>query len=322
MRETAMLALRGKPSPRASTSHLLSQTMATPAGRAPAVARSFSSTPRPAMRMVGVQPLLRTPLNSRALSLPPSVLRISGVSPLVRSTQPSTARYASTSSSSSSSSSSSEEDSGPSGNPSFRQRMRYLWKRYGWWAFGVYNLWSLADFSLAWAVIHLFGADYIRDVETKVREAVGLKERDTADEELAVWPLPGQTPAVVEGVLGGPGAAKGGNNEEAAKLAADTLTKGSDEATAAAGASASQKSKGGSSTLWTEAVLAYTIHKTLLLPFRVMGTGALTPSFVVSMNAVTASMTSWPTTSLTRILISPGPLLLLLAETHGSTGMG
>ncbi|PWN18803.1 hypothetical protein BCV69DRAFT_234624, partial [Microstroma glucosiphilum] len=107
---------------------------------------------------------------------------------------------------------------------SFRQRMRYLWKRYGWWAFGVYNLWSLADFSLAWAVIHLFGADYIRDVETKVREAVGLKERDTADEELA--------------------------------------------------------NKGGSSTLWTEAVLAYTIHKTLLLPFRVMGTGALTPSFV------------------------------------------
>lgn len=144
----------------------------------------------------------------------------------------------------------------------------------------MYNLWSLADFSLAWAVIHLFGADYIRDVETKVREAVGLKERDTADEELAVWPLPGQTPAVVEGVLGGPGAAKGGNNEDAGKLAADTLTKGSDEATAAAGATASQKSKGGSSTLWTEAVLAYTIHKTLLLPFRVMGTGALTPSFV------------------------------------------
>lgn len=36
----------------------------------------------------------------------------------------------------------------------------------------------------------------------------------------------------------------------------------------------------GASTLWTEAVLAYTIHKTLLLPFRVMFTAAVLPSFV------------------------------------------
>lgn len=35
-----------------------------------------------------------------------------------------------------------------------------------------------------------------------------------------------------------------------------------------------------STTLWTEIVLAYTIHKTLLLPFRVMLTAAVLPSFV------------------------------------------
>nr|CDI53761.1 conserved hypothetical protein [Melanopsichium pennsylvanicum 4] len=35
-----------------------------------------------------------------------------------------------------------------------------------------------------------------------------------------------------------------------------------------------------SSTIWTEAVLAYTIHKTLLLPVRVAFTAAVTPSFV------------------------------------------
>lgn len=42
-----------------------------------------------------------------------------------------------------------------------------------------------------------------------------------------------------------------------------------------------KKSGGGQSgTLWTEAVLAYTIHKTLLLPVRVAITAAVTPSFV------------------------------------------
>lgn len=64
------------------------------------------------------------------------------------------------------------------------------------------------------------------------------------------------------------------------------LKEGTDDEVAAAGHMVSgqenQKASSGSGTLWAEAVLAYTIHKTLLLPFRVMGTGAVTPSFVVS----------------------------------------
>ncbi|PWN28763.1 hypothetical protein BDZ90DRAFT_130155 [Jaminaea rosea] len=197
-------------------------------------------------------------------------------------------RHASSSSSSSSSSSGAGASSGsgadgstydhPQGpNPTFRERMRYLWKRYGWWAFGVYNLWSLVDFSLTWAVIHLYGADHIRDVETRLRKYIGLEKRESTDVEVAQWPLNGQTPAVL-----GEGEKKHENNEAAAHVAADRLTKGvsEEEATQGVQAGANKSNGAGSSTLWAEAVLAYTIHKTLLLPFRVMGTGALTPSFV------------------------------------------
>lgn len=144
----------------------------------------------------------------------------------------------------------------------------------------MYNLWSLVDFSLTWAVIHLYGADHIRDVETRLRKYIGLEKRESTDVEVAQWPLNGQTPAVL-----GEGEKKHENNEAAAHVAADRLTKGvsEEEATRGVQAGANKSNGAGSSTLWAEAVLAYTIHKTLLLPFRVMGTGALTPSFVVSM---------------------------------------
>lgn len=161
--------------------------------------------------------------------------------------------------------------------PSFRQRMRYLWKRYGWWAIGVYNLWSLVDFSLTWAVIHLFGAEHIRQLETKVRHLVGLDKRQTPDDEIAAWPL---TNAADVGIaIVGESQKTHENNEVAAKEAAKRLSEGVDERQAHH-PNGSHSSNGGSGTLWAEAVLAYTIHKTLLLPFRVMGTGAVTPSFV------------------------------------------
>lgn len=155
----------------------------------------------------------------------------------------------------------------------------------------MYNLWSLVDFSLTWAVIHLYGADHIRELETQVRRYVGLEKREATDEEVAQWPLNAGSGPVVEKGLGR-GGVEHENNEGAAREAARRLTRGVSEEEARKGVAAAEKSAGGSggssssgtgsSTLWAEAVLAYTIHKTLLLPFRVMGTGALTPSFVVS----------------------------------------
>ncbi|PWN88684.1 hypothetical protein FA10DRAFT_223224, partial [Acaromyces ingoldii] len=110
-------------------------------------------------------------------------------------------------------------------NSGIRARLRFLMRRYGWWALAVYMLASVFDFSLAFASIHLLGADHIRELEEKVREKVGMGKREMED-------------------------------EEAAKMGA------------------------GSGTLWTEAVLAYTIHKTLLMPLRLGITAAFTPRFV------------------------------------------
>ncbi|PWN39177.1 hypothetical protein IE81DRAFT_274818, partial [Ceraceosorus guamensis] len=109
---------------------------------------------------------------------------------------------------------------------SFKERMRYLWKRYGWWALGVYQLWSFVDVSLTFAAIHLLGADHIRKLEGRVREWAGIGKRQMKDED-------------GEGMI--------------------------------------------SAAVWTELVLAYTIHKTLLLPFRVALTAAVTPAFVKQM---------------------------------------
>lgn len=161
--------------------------------------------------------------------------------------------------------------------------MRYLWKRYGWWAFGVYNLWSLLDFSLTWALIHMLGADHIRKVENQIREYVGMNKRKKGEGEEVRWPLGGREPAIVGGNE------VHGDNTTAAQQAVHRLEHGVDEAIAKTGAMTAEAARkveeedgGGSGTLWAEAVLAYTIHKTLLLPFRVMATGALTPTFVVS----------------------------------------
>lgn len=115
----------------------------------------------------------------------------------------------------------------PPPKASFRERLKFLTRRYGWWALGVYLAASTVDFSLTFLAIHLLGADHIRSLEASLRKSIGLEQRhdDPSD--------------------------------------SDTTN-----------------SKGGSSTIWTEAVLAYTIHKTLLLPVRVAFTAAVTPSFV------------------------------------------
>jgi hypothetical protein len=170
----------------------------------------------------------------------------------------------------------SEPDSDPDEPPKkagLRERLRFLSRRYGWWALAVYLLASLVDLSLVFAAIHMLGADHIRDLEDRCRKFIGVGKRELGDGETAVWPVPVGT-GVSSDSDGNPTA----NNAEAALLAAKRMEH--QEIAPVQSKKSSSSSSGGSGTLWTEAVLAYTIHKTLLLPFRVGVTAAITPSFV------------------------------------------
>ncbi|KDN41149.1 hypothetical protein K437DRAFT_217915, partial [Tilletiaria anomala UBC 951] len=132
----------------------------------------------------------------------------------------------------------------------FRERLRFLSRRYGWWAIAVYMLTSFIDFGLAFAAIHMLGAEHIRELEARVRHWLGMEKRDHSEEQ--------DTGKNLKQMLG------------ISAQAGHTL----------APASSGTKNSGGSGTLWAEAVLAYTIHKTLLLPVRVAATAAILPSFV------------------------------------------
>ncbi|PWN51294.1 hypothetical protein IE53DRAFT_386328 [Violaceomyces palustris] len=138
-----------------------------------------------------------------------------------------------------------EDDGAPPKGSSIRDRLRFLTRRYGWWALGVYMLASLFDFTLIFVSIHMLGADHIRDLEVQVRKAIGLTQRDQDEDDQQ------QQVAQVDT----------GDGQAPPRQAV-------------------RKSSSSSTSIWTEAVLAYTIHKTLLLPFRVAITAAVTPSFV------------------------------------------
>lgn len=163
-----------------------------------------------------------------------------------------------------------EDPDQPPPKATIRERLRFLTRRYGWWALGVYLAASTLDFSLTFLAIHLMGADHIRELENKVRSYLGLGSREMDDAEVAAWPVPVSVefPGKTE---------EGGlkNNETIAKKALQRVQGQKD-----IGIADPPAKKSSQSTIWTEAVLAYTIHKTLLLPFRVGVTAAATPRFV------------------------------------------
>ncbi|MCO5590088.1 hypothetical protein L7F22_044057 [Adiantum nelumboides] len=177
------------------------------------------------------------------------------------------------------------EESDPDEPPkkaTIRERLRFLTRRYGWWALGVYLLASTVDFSLVFLAIHLLGADHIRELEDGVRKYFGMGKREMEDHEVAAWPVPA---SVVVGGAEEDGSQK--NNEKVAGKAVERVQKQKDVSISSSSNDQNDAKKGkrkgdgkDSSTLWTEAVLAYTIHKTLLLPFRVGITAAVTPTFV------------------------------------------
>ncbi|KAJ7622819.1 hypothetical protein DFH06DRAFT_1482020 [Mycena polygramma] len=55
------------------------------------------------------------------------------------------------------------------------QRLKHLFKSYGWYALGVYICLSVLDFGVAFGLIHIIGAEYVERLTASAKEfAVGL----------------------------------------------------------------------------------------------------------------------------------------------------
>ncbi|KAH9981915.1 hypothetical protein BJV74DRAFT_61471 [Russula compacta] len=118
---------------------------------------------------------------------------------------------------------------------SVQERFKALVKAYGWYAVGVYLTVSVLDFAVAFAGVHLLGADYVSSVVASAKAWLhGLRSAQS--------PEPGRDGEV--------------EVEEASKGAA-----------AVAG--------GGQEGLYAMLVLAFTVHKALFWPVRIGVTAAL-----------------------------------------------
>lgn len=146
----------------------------------------------------------------------------------------------------SSSSSNSNSNSGPEGEPQptgAYAKFKLLAKKYGWYAIGMYSILSAFDFSLSFLVVHSLGAERIEPlISTSLRTYRTWRHGPEETRRL----------------------------EEEDKVRREEVKN-------------EQKKNGGywgSRMFWAEILLAYTIHKTLLLPFRAGLTVAWTPKVV------------------------------------------
>ncbi|KAL4896317.1 hypothetical protein BDV59DRAFT_199515 [Aspergillus ambiguus] len=135
---------------------------------------------------------------------------------------------------------------------SLSARLKMLSREYGWSALGVYLLLSAMDFPFCFAAVHFLGADRIGHYEQIVVDSF---------KAAAGTVFPGmQEQQALEA------AAASGQVQEAAEAAAEEQQK--------------KKNKAGEeASLWTQLVLAYAIHKSLIV-FRVPLTAAITPKVV------------------------------------------
>jgi hypothetical protein len=144
-----------------------------------------------------------------------------------------------------SSSSSSGPDPSPEPEPtSAYARFKLLAKKYGWYAFGMYWILSTIDFTLSFVLVHSLGAERIEPLL-----ASSLRTYRT-------WRH---------------------GEEETRKLEEEDIKRRAEVKKETEG------KKGGywgSRMFWAEVLLAYTIHKTALLPIRAGLTAAWTPKVV------------------------------------------
>ncbi|GAA5868669.1 hypothetical protein JCM3774_003620 [Rhodotorula dairenensis] len=180
-----------------------------------------------------------------------------------------------------------QRDSADSEDPQkipLTQKVKYLFRKYGWTTLVVYLGLSAVDFGLCFLVIYSVGADRVRTAEDWVLDKLHWKRR-------------GDDRTLVEGAGGGnrvQRAVEGlqtraheyhakhvkGPEAHPSPAAADAVSHGAEtsEVVRVEKDASAKKSKYG--TIATTAVLAYAIHKTLFLPVRVGITVAITPRVV------------------------------------------
>ena len=129
----------------------------------------------------------------------------------------------------------------PPVDSSLTSRLRRLSRENGKVALGVYLGLSLVDFGVTFLAVYSLGAEHVHQAEDWVLRQLDWRRKKEGE--------------VVRKV-----------GEWAEKKQAQQ-------------AEAAQDKVAGSA-LWTTALLAYTIHKTLLLPFRIGVTAAVTPAVV------------------------------------------
>lgn len=82
---------------------------------------------------------------------------------------------------------------------SLSQRLKNLIKSYGWYALGVYLVFSALDFAVAFAAINLLGADYVAGVAASVKASIynvfPSKQAERGLEELDSSHVPGNAAA-------------------------------------------------------------------------------------------------------------------------------
>ncbi|WWC64971.1 uncharacterized protein I303_107585 [Kwoniella dejecticola CBS 10117] len=207
----------------------------------------------------------RIPL-SRSTTLPLTTLRLSRrtihphtvstnfplrsfTSTSLRRATPAQTSTSSTSSTSSNSSDSNQSEELPEHDPklSVTQRLKILFKKYGWYALGIYTFLSTIDCSLTFLAVHALGAERIKPLFDGVIHF--YRVRRYGDEEAENLRIEDENQRIKE-------------LEEANSNAKE------------------EKAQWFSKTFWAELALAYAIHKTLLLPVRAGFTVAWTPKIV------------------------------------------
>ena len=167
-------------------------------------------------------------------------------------------RFPNSSSPTSSSSEASSADSNEldlDADKSLTGRLKTLTRKYGWATVVVYLFFSVVDFSIIFFTINLIGADHVRQAQDYVLDVLvyGRSRRPIM--------VDGQESSQGNGILGF--LKDWRENHKLKEHAEDANHKA-----------------GGSGGMWATAVAAYTIHKTLLLPFRIGATAAATPAIV------------------------------------------
>ncbi|CAD6889970.1 unnamed protein product [Tilletia controversa] len=257
-----------------------------PANRGVPIAKSLSSASFAQSRLASPRHSVYALSTPSFVSLYPASQRRWASTPSAPSSSAASVSASQQSQSNSGSGPEQDDSEGPPKGASWRERFRFMSRRYGRWALVVYMLASAVDFSVIFAFIHFLGAAHIKQLEARVRSYLGLsKHSEETEVEGAFHSLKGG----VEGALKD-GVDLSANNQEAARAAADLLQTGGSSTTADGLTAVDERAKQTvpssslptwlQGTLGTEIILAYTIHKTLLLPFRIAATAAVLPKFV------------------------------------------